>query len=249
MKAKKKRWQFFLIVLLVFLSTLFYFLHFIIFHDSHHIFIYLIGDIAFVPIEVLLVTLIIHRLLEAHQKKAMMKKLNMVIGSFFSEVGTVLLKELSKFCKNISDVSPMLNISPQWSNKKFLSVRDAVQKYSYQMDAFQKSPAELKEFLISKQHFFLDLLGNPNLLEHDQFTDLMWAVLHLTEELQFRESLEGLPQTDMDHISNDMKRAYSRLLLQWLDYMEHLKDDYPYLYSLSVRTNPFNPGASIIISK
>ncbi len=71
----------------------------------------------------------------------------------------------------------------------------------------------------------------------------------MTEELQFRESLEGLPRADMDHISLDMKRAYSRLLIQWLNYMEHLKSDYPYLYSLAVRTNPFNPEAKVIIDK
>ncbi len=249
MKAKKKRWQFLLIIFLIFLSTLFYYLHYLIFHDSHHIFIYMIGDIAFVPIEVLLVTLILHRLLEARQKKAMMIKLNMVIGSFFSEVGTVLLKDLSEFCINVSDVSPILNISTKWNNKNFLSARKALKNHTYKIDAFEHSPDDLKKFLISKRHFYLDLLGNPNLLEHEQFTDLMWAVLHLTEELQARDSLNNLPKPDMEHISNDMKRAYSQLLLQWLNYMEHLKSDYPYLYSLSVRTNPFNPKAKAIIDK
>jgi len=27
--------------------------------------------------------------------------------------------------------------------------------------------------------------------------------------------------------------------------MEHLKNEYPYLFSLAVRTNPFDPNASI----
>jgi hypothetical protein len=27
--------------------------------------------------------------------------------------------------------------------------------------------------------------------------------------------------------------------------MEHLKNDYPYLFSLAVRTNPFDPNASV----
>jgi len=47
-------------VLLVALSALCYALHYLIFHDAHHIFIYLVGDIAFVFIEVLMVTLVIH---------------------------------------------------------------------------------------------------------------------------------------------------------------------------------------------
>ena len=80
-------------MLLILLSTLLYCLHFQIFGDAHHIFIYMLGDVAFVPIEVLLVTVIIHQLLAAREKQSLLKKMNMVIGTFFSEVGTDLLKK------------------------------------------------------------------------------------------------------------------------------------------------------------
>ena len=90
-----KRWQIFLGLYLVGLSAVLYAIHYAIFHDSHHIFVFLVEDIAFVPIEVLLVTLIIHRLLSSREKRAMLEKLNMVIGTFFSEVGTELLRRLS----------------------------------------------------------------------------------------------------------------------------------------------------------
>jgi len=93
-------------LLLVLLSVFFYAAHYVVFKDAHHIFIYLIGDIAFVFIEVLLVTLIIH------------------------------------------------------------------------------------------------------------------------------------------HILGDIKRAYCLLVREWLAHMEHLKNDYPYLFSLAVRMNPFDPNAS-----
>jgi hypothetical protein len=33
----------------------------------------------------------------------------------------------------------------------------------------------------------------------------------------------------------------------WLDYMRHLKADYPYLFSLAIRTNPFRLDASPVI--
>jgi len=72
------------------------------FRDSHHIILYLIGDIAFLPIQVLLVTLIIDRLLSAREKQAMLKKMNMVIGAFFSEVGSQLLKSFS-CCASFED--------------------------------------------------------------------------------------------------------------------------------------------------
>jgi hypothetical protein len=49
-------WQAILGIFLILLSAILYLIHFAIFRDAHHIFLYLIGDIAFVPIEVLLVT-------------------------------------------------------------------------------------------------------------------------------------------------------------------------------------------------
>lgn len=59
-------------------------MHYFIFRDAHHIFIYLIGDIAFVFLEVLLVTLVLHQLLHYKEKKSMLNKLDMVIGYFLA---------------------------------------------------------------------------------------------------------------------------------------------------------------------
>ena len=84
---KPLNWQVLLRICLLVLSALFYFLHYLIFRDAHHIFIYLIGDVAFVFIEVLLVTLIIHSVLEQREKKARLEKLNMVIGVFIARWG------------------------------------------------------------------------------------------------------------------------------------------------------------------
>jgi len=94
------------------------------------------------------------------------------------------------------------------------------------------------------------LLENPNLLEHDRFTDLLWAVFHLVEELEMRpESLEGLPTTDYAHLSSDVRRAYSRLAGEWLAYAGHLKEDYPFLFSLAVRIKPFKESPTPVIAE
>jgi len=71
---KRFRWQILLGLCFIVLSTILYLIHYTIFRDSHHIFLYLIGDIAFLPIEVLLVTLIIDQLLSAREKRALLKK-------------------------------------------------------------------------------------------------------------------------------------------------------------------------------
>ena len=90
-------------------------------------------------------------------------------------------------------------------------------------------------------------MENPNLLEHEGFTALLWAVFHLTEELDYRSDLSSLPDTDYNHISVDMKRAYLLVIIEWLAYIKHLKNNYPYLFSLASRVNPFNDEASPIV--
>jgi len=74
-------------------------------------------------------------------------------------------------------------------------------------------------------------------------------VFHLTEELAAREDLGAMPPADRRHVELDMARAYGRLLAEWLRYVEHLKRQYPYLYSFAVRTNPFDPEADIHVAE
>jgi len=244
---KHLRWQIILASLLIFLSAIFYLIHYAIFKDAHHIFLYLIGDIAFVPIEVLLVTVIIHQVLSTREKNARMAKLNMVIGAFFSEVGTRLLTYFSDWDPKLDNIRKELMVTGDWSQEDFIGVSKRLRKYDYGIDIQMVDLEGLRKFLGSKLDFLLRLLENPTLLEHESFTDLLWAVFHLAEELTARGSFTQLPQTDYQHIAGDIKRIYVLLVHQWLNYMEHLKDNFPYLFSLAMRTNPFDQEASPIL--
>ncbi|MBN2482879.1 MAG: hypothetical protein JXD21_01595 [Candidatus Omnitrophica bacterium] len=242
---RKINWQIMLGVVLVGLSAAMYFAHYLMFHDAHHIFIYLVGDIAFVPVEVLLVTLIIHRLLHQREKMILLKKMNMVIGVFFSEVGTVLLKKLTGFQTDPGKLSEQLLIDNSWSKKRFLAVEKRMREYPYTIAMRRENLDDVREFCRQKKDFLLRLLENSHLLEHDSFTDLLWAVTHLTEELMHRDELTSLPDTDYTHLTGDIKRVYARLVAEWVGYLRHLKESYPYLFSLALRTNPFDSQASI----
>ena len=102
--------------------------------------------------------------------------------------------------------------------------------------------------LAGKREFLLRLLENPNLLEHARFTDLLWAIFHLGEELEARASLQGLPKSDLDHLAGDLTRVYSQLAGQWIAYAQHLQADYPFLFSLLVRTNPLQEQPSAVVA-
>jgi hypothetical protein len=136
-------------------------------------------------------------------------------------------------------------VTNKWSEKEFLKVQEECKHHTCDIEAKRGDLEWLRAFLKEKRQFLLILLENPNLLEHESFTDLLWAVFHLTEELLHRGNFEQLPETDCHHLAGDIKRAYRLLIAEWLAYMEHLKNNYPYLFSLALRTNPFDVHASV----
>jgi len=246
---KDKAWQIRFGAGLVVLSALLYVLHYLLFHDSHHIFLYLVGDIAFVPIEVLLVTLIIHQFLSRREKTVMLSKLNMVIGVFFNDLGTELLGRLTAFDANPGELDPLGDINAKWDAGRFAELRRMLAGEPCKLDSRLGDLPGRRLFLLEKRPGLLDLLRNGNLLEHEEFTDVLWAVFHLADELERRRDCRDLPEADLDHVSGDLRRAHQRLVLQWLAYMRHLQADYPYLFSLAIRTNPFRADPSAVISQ
>ncbi|MFC1968129.1 hypothetical protein ACFLVX_01900 [Chloroflexota bacterium] len=245
-----KRYSLLFALALVFLalSGITYFVHYLVFHDVHHIFIYMLGDLAFLPLEVLLVVLIIERILNHREKQAKLQKLNMVVGAFFSEVGNYLLQYLLQYFGNRQEISQQLNVTANWTNKDFRKAAAFAYQLRIEINLHDMDLEHLKAFLAQKRLFLLTLLENPNLLEHDRFTDLLWAVTHLDEEFEARASVSDLPDKDLEHIAGDIQRLYDHLASEWLDYVKHLKAKYPFLFSLVSRTHPFQEHPSPIIT-
>ena len=244
---KRTNWKIYLGISLLALSAFFYFLHYLLFRDLHHIFIHMVSDIAFVFIEVLLVTLVIQGLLEKREKKVRLEKVNMVIGAFFSEVGTRLLEILCAKDPGIESWQQELVKNRNSLEDEYTRLIRYLGEYEYRIEYGKNDWQELKEFLVCKRDFMLGLLENQNLLEHESFTDMLWAIFHLTEELGFRTCFEALPDADYKHLNGDVNRVYGQLAHQWSKYIEHLKINYPYLFSLALRTNPFNRTASPVV--
>jgi hypothetical protein len=244
---KHIRWQIIFGVLLITLSVILGVVHYELFHDARTFFFYMVLDIAFIPVQVLLVTLIIHNILIYREKRSLLKKLNMVIGAFFSEVGTQLLRDFSALDPDVGRIAEHLRVKKEWNSKDFAGVKLSLQGHHYAVVWSSEAFESMQKLLAGERSFLLGLLENQSLLEHESFTDLLWAVFHLGEELANRPSLANLPETDREHLVGDTKRAYRHLLIQWLDYLKHLKNNYPYLFSLAIRTNPFNPDVRITV--
>ena len=186
-------------------------------------------------------------LLNRREKLIRKEKLNMVIGVFFSEVGTELIRLFSACDTRVDELGKDLVVTNEWSVEEFEREGERLRHYDYNVDSSLTDLNGLREFLQEKRELVLRLFENPYLLEHQSFTELLRAVLHLKEELLHRKSLETLPPADYAHLSGDIRRAYLLLVHEWLDYMKYLSKNYPYLYSLAIRTNPFDRNASVIV--
>lgn len=197
-----------------------------------------LSNFAFLPVYIIIVTLMIEQVLKERERQTIMRKLNMVIGVFFSEVGNRLFKELSAYVISCDTLKGHLLVAGAWKEPEYRSALEYLRKSDLKIDSSLCDKNQLKDFMVSKRSFLVGLLENQNLLEHEEFTDLLWSVFHLVEELEARESFENMPVSDIEHLNGDIKRVFGHLAFQWVTYMQHLKQDYPYLFSLAVRLNP-----------
>ncbi len=186
-------------------------------------------------------------MIENRERAMRLRNLNMIVGIFFSEVGTRLLRCFSGLDPNVDQVRSALLVTDRWSEKDFSRARASLKAHSTIIDSRTVSLPNLKRFLRAHNNFLLTLFENPQIIEHEGFTPLLQAVFHLSEELAARDQLTDLPVSDYAHLSGDINRVYGLLILEWLTYMCHLKKHYPYLFSLAMRTNPFDAYASAVV--
>ncbi len=207
------------------------------------VFIIIVGVGAFLGI----VANSLEIVLSIREKKQRNEKINMLIGVFYSEAGNELITRLSEFDHSLDRIRKHLVININSTIHSFDEIRKILLGYRHKLEMKKSDFPPLKKFLTERRDFFLRLMENPHILEHESFAELLMAVFHMTEELAHRKDIANLPQSDLNHLAGDTARVYTLLIAQWLDYMQHLKKNYPYLFSLAIRTNPFNPEASPVV--
>jgi len=241
-------WSLILGLILVSISFLFYFFHYLVFGDFQSILNKGLASLAFVPIQGLVMTLIIAELLIVMGRRARLQKMNMVIGVFFSELGTNLLRHFYMSDSHGATIRESIEVAGDLNARRVQSILKQLDDYTFSSDMDSDDTERLKTLLVEKREFLVRLLENPNLLENERFTELLWAVFHLTEELDARENISMLTRTDTNHLMGDVARAYTCLFREWLHYMRHLHDHYPYLFSFAMRTNPLEPEAHVEVA-
>ena len=221
---------------LILLSLILHLVHIAIFKDPHHLLIYLMGDIAFVPLEVFLVTLVLDRFIERREHQKLLNKTNMLIGLFYQELGTQLLKEISGTDSGFNRKAAI--VKSNWADSDFKVLTDLIGSHNHKIAIEDVDYNSFQKLIGKNQQLMINLLTNQALQEHEEFTDTLLSVSHLLEELNQRD-LTALDEEDRSHLQIDIERVYKHLSVGWVAYMAHIKKEYPFLFASALRMNPF----------
>jgi hypothetical protein len=175
------------------------------------------------------------------------QRLNMIVGVFFTEVGNQLLRLFVQYDSNISEIREDFAVKGNWSDTDFHRLASRIRRHDFTIAPRLMELETLCGLLKDKGDLLLRQIENPDLVENESLAELLWATVHLRDELMSRKSFVDLPESDVAHLANDAKRAYVLLTQKWLDYLRHLRRRYPYLFSLALRTNPYVERPSPIV--
>ena len=158
----------------------------------------------------------------------MLEKLDMLMSTFFSEVGNELINQLSTVNKYKASTENLKSIK-NWEDKDYENKLNELKDSTVDFSAIDIGLEDREEFLenlrtllVSKREFIINLINNPNLLEKEEFAA---------------------------HLNGDMQRVYSKLVYEWVYYLRYLNKHYPYMIALIIRTNPFDETASVYVTE
>ena len=119
------------------------------FNDPREMLFYFLQDIAFIPIQILIVTIIIEQVLASRDQQALLKKMNMVIGDFFSECGTELIRILTSFDPENKKTKDFALINNDTNDKDFVRIQKSKKLLDPKIDSSISDLNLLKTFLAS----------------------------------------------------------------------------------------------------
>lgn len=253
--SKRLSWKLKFSILMVLLIIIIYGSNYLVLGDAEHIISYVWTHLGFIPVDILLVAFLLDEIIERKEKEAMLEKLDMLMSTFFSEVGNELINQLSTVNKYKASTENLKSIK-NWEDKDYENKLNELKSSTVDFSAIDMGLEDREEFLenlrtllVDKREFIINLINNPNLLEKEEFTGLINAILHLDEELEHRKDLALVSDSDFAHLNGDMQRVYSKLVYEWVYYLRYLNKQYPYMIALIIRTNPFDETASVYVTE
>ncbi|MBR5391125.1 MAG: hypothetical protein IK141_07525 [Clostridia bacterium] len=228
-----------LIGVLVICSLILYVVHYLIFRDFHHIAIFFVHDLAFLPLEVILVSLGLDRLIESTHENEIKSKTSIIETLFFNESGSRILRYLIRFDPDAKKLATMLNLSMDWRPSNYAAAGRQLKLYPFELDADRLDFYGIHYHLNEHMAFYRNILENPAMTQSNRFTEMVMNIYLLGEELEGRTDLYNLAEADRRFLGELLRQIYRELTEYWLDNAyNHSLHHKTRLHHLVV-TNPF----------
>ena len=114
----ERSWKIRFAIIMFVLAVVIFLARYLIFGDGEEIIAYLWKHIGFIPIDILIVAFLLEGIMGKKEHEAILEKIDMLMGTFFSEIGNDLLAELSKVNKNKINTENLKDIR-NWEEKDF----------------------------------------------------------------------------------------------------------------------------------
>ncbi len=228
-----------IVILLICASVIMYAVHFLIFKNFHHIAIFFVHDIAFMPLEVILVTLFFDRIIDKAHEEENQSKLSIIETLFFNESGGHMLQYLTSFDPHSDQLAGILDVNMSWKSSDYLNARKQLKNYSFQLDVQKVDFFGLHYHLNERHAYYRNILENPALTQSSEFTELVMKIYLMWEELDCRTDLYNLDLTEKHYLGELLTEIYEELVEYWLDNAHnHSIHNRPRLHRL-IETSPF----------
>lgn len=228
-----------LILLLLCASALLYAIHYLIFRDLHHLAIFGLHELAFVPLEVILVTLGLDQLVEKTHREEAGSKVSIIETLYFNESGGTMLRYLTSFDPDAARLRELLQVTEDWHSSDFRQAIRQLKSYPFLLDLDRIDFFGLHYHLSQRHEYYRSMLENPALTQSEAFTEMIMKIYLLWEELDGRTNLYQLPEKDRNYLAELLHEIYRELTEYWLDNVYNHSIHNRFRLHRAVESNPF----------
>jgi len=228
-----------LILLLLCASALLYAIHYLIFRDLHHLAIFGLHELAFVPLEVILVTLGLDQLVEKTHREEARSKVSIIETLYFNESGGTMLRYLTSFDPDAARLRELLQVTEDWHSSDFRQAIRQLKSYPFLLDLDRIDFFGLHYHLSQRHEYYRSMLENPALTQSESFTEMIMKIYLLWEELDGRTNLYQLPEKDRNYLAELLHEIYRELTEYWLDNVYNHSIHNRFRLHRAIESNPF----------
>lgn len=227
------------IITMTIMAMAIYITHYLIFGQLRSTVSSLILSLAYVPIGVMFNMLILDRIFKKSNEIRLERRINIIIGSFFHEIGNDLINTIVVGDENVDVLRYLCDASIDWDDKNFKELSEIIKVYECKITIDKIDLKLLKDILGNKEEFILDLIINSNLDDYEGFGEMLMSILHVRDEFDSLFIDGIINERDKLHMTIDICRSYKSLLIFRVDYIKNLKDYYPLMFIRLMDNSPF----------